>query len=153
MKYIPGGRTISRILYPFPNHREQDGDHLSNAAYPWVRRSGSPRVPPEISGINFPPIWPCSGRGLPRTWRHRQTGELLPHLFTLTPILRGGLFSVALSVISSRPDAPGSRRDASDNRSTLPCGVRTFLPAPNQGSGAITRSTLRETNSFSDNRT
>ena len=109
MKYIPGGRTISRILYPFPKHRKRDGDHLSNAAYPWVRRSGSPRVLPEISGINSPPIWPCSGRGLPCIWRHRQTGELLPHLFTLTPILRGGFFSVALSVIPSRPDALGSR--------------------------------------------
>lgn len=27
----------------------------------------------------------------------RETRELLPHVFTLTPITRGGLFSVALS--------------------------------------------------------
>src|SRR5271166_5096264 len=44
------------------------------------------------------PIWSCSVWGFPchrHCWRR---GALLPHLFTLTPIARGGIFSVALSV-------------------------------------------------------
>jgi len=49
----------------------------------------------------------------------RGSGELLPHLFTLTGPKLGGLFSVALS-----PGRPGPPLTA-----TLPCGVRTFLPA------------------------
>ncbi len=54
-----------------------------------------------------PPIWPCSGWGLPCHLRYRKRGALLPHLFTLTgaglrPRL-GGLFSVALSMISRSP--------------------------------------------------
>jgi hypothetical protein len=44
------------------------------------------------------PIWPCSRWGLPCRVACASRGALLPHLFTLTPLARGGLFSVALSV-------------------------------------------------------
>ena len=56
-----------------------------------------------------PPIWSCSGWGLPCRRRCRRRGALLPHHFTLTirvPTVAGtrigGIFSVALSV-GSRP--------------------------------------------------
>ncbi len=35
---------------------------------------------------------------------HHTAGKLLPHHFTLTPTGRGGVFSVALSAVSRRPD-------------------------------------------------
>lgn len=63
------------------------------------------------------PIWFCSRWGLPCLSCHHESGELLPRRFTLASASRGGLFSVALS--RSRP------RFAL--RTTLPCGVRTFL--------------------------
>ena len=53
-----------------------------------------------------PPIWSCSGRGLPCHLRCRRRGALLPHHFTLTPragARRGGIFSVALSMGSHPP--------------------------------------------------
>ena len=83
-------------------------------------------------------IWSCSGRGLPCRFRYRKRGALLPHLFTLTAdekpknqkqsmtigissfwhfdildfwlFVRGGIFSVALSVASPHPAV--SRRPA-----------------------------------------
>jgi len=51
------------------------------------------------------PIRSCSRWGLPCRRRCRRRGALLPHLFTLTAAnatLRGGMFSVALS-LGSRP--------------------------------------------------
>lgn len=57
------------------------------------RSSSSPGN--SASRVNVP-YWPCSGRGLPCDARHRASGALLPHLFTLTRAA-GGLFSVALS--------------------------------------------------------
>ncbi len=64
-----------------------------------------------------PPIWPCSGRGLP-CLRHRwRSGELLPRLFTLTPrppkSVRGGIFSAALrtdGLSAKGPDPSPLRR-------------------------------------------
>lgn len=58
------------------------------AAYPGTRRAASSS-----------PVWPCSGRGLPRGSCHHDPGGLLHHPFTLTPAPRGrgGLLSVALS--------------------------------------------------------
>jgi hypothetical protein len=47
------------------------------------------------------PIWPCTGRGLPCLRDCSWSGGLLPHLFTLIPIARDGIFSVALSVDAS----------------------------------------------------
>src|SRR5712672_124757 len=50
--------------------------------------------------------WPCSDRGLPCHACCQARGGLLPHRFTLTlwnRQLKGGLFSVALSVAFRRP--------------------------------------------------
>src|SRR5437870_2908584 len=47
--------------------------------------------------------WPCSDWGLPCRVRCRTRGGLLPHRFTLTLWIQGGLFSVALSVALRRP--------------------------------------------------
>jgi len=60
---------------------------LFQAAYP-NNRSGKSWV---IS------IWPCSRKGLHCLNCYQLSGELLPHLFTLTS-KRGGIFSVALSL-------------------------------------------------------
>ena len=77
------------------------------------------------------PIWSCTRWGLPCLPRHRRSGELLPHLFNLTCSCRrqdiGGIFSVALS--------PGYPEFAL--RTTVPSGVRTFLP--DFSTGAIMR--------------
>jgi len=73
---------------------------------------------------NFLPIWSCSVWGLPCRLRYRRRGALLPHLFTLTPASRGGLFSVALSVTTGLNPHPLALPG------TLLCGVRTFLGDP-----------------------
>ena len=68
------------------------------------------------------PILPCTGLGFSCLHCYRRSGELLPHLFTLTPRqARGGLFSVTLSVATGCPATP------SFSRGILPDGVRTFL--------------------------
>src|SRR5438093_7781793 len=48
-------------------------------------------------------IWPCSDWGLPCHACYQARGGLLPHRFTLTLGLKGGLFSVALAVALRRP--------------------------------------------------
>src|SRR2546429_1554561 len=47
--------------------------------------------------------WPCSDWGLPCRACCQARGGLLPHLFTLTLWIKGGLFSVARSVALRRP--------------------------------------------------
>ncbi len=86
---------------------------MPQATYPGAVRAA------RLGRTQCPPIWSCSGRGLPCHSRCRERGALLPHHFTLTPqraperrprmtpvprgrTLRGGIFSVALSV-GSRP--------------------------------------------------
>ena len=68
------------------------------------------------------PIWSCTRWGLPCLSCHHESGELLPRHFNLTCTRQrrviGGVFSVALS--------PNCLRFAL--RTTVPCGVRTFLP-------------------------
>ncbi len=74
-----------------------------------------------------PPIWPCSGWGLPGARITEGAGALLPHHFTLTerPVAqaRAGLF--LWHYPSGRPARvlPG----------TLPGGARTFLPPDESG--------------------
>ena len=68
------------------------------------------------------PILPCTGLGFSCLRRYLRSGELLPHLFTLTSRqARGGFFSVTLSVTTSCLAAPPF------SRGILPDGVRTFL--------------------------
>ena len=104
-------RAVSRILY------------LKNQAMIIYLGQRSPAASSNLPGnigraaLKRFPIWSCTGWGLPCLSCHHESGELLPRRFTLTPANRGGLFSVALS--RSRP------RFAL--RTTLPCGVRTFL--------------------------
>src|SRR6185312_15756855 len=59
----------------------------------------------------------------------RESRELLPHVFTLAPINRGGLFSVALAVAGCRR-LPVRKQDA------LCC---PDFPLPNKALGAIER--------------
>ena len=116
-------------------------DHLSIATLP-----GAVTVSDRRTDRPWPPIWPCTRWGLPCRLACAWRGGLLPHLFTLTPANRGGLFSVALSVDGSFRNRrlrvslaePGLRSIAS-------CGVRTFLsrhknesdPPPFQGGVSI----------------
>ena len=67
----------------------------ARATYPEVGRAEPARVP--MNRDSFP-IWSCSVWGLPCPAHYCPGGALLPHLFTLTPTNRGGMFSVALSV-------------------------------------------------------
>lgn len=78
------------------------------------------------AGPRCPPIWSCSGRGLPCHLRYRRRGALLPHHFTL-----------ACSRMGGRPTHSRHRRCISvalsrgfpqvGNPTTVPCDVRTFL--------------------------
>ena len=54
--------------------------------------SGSSGQPGDGPGALYPSIWPCSGWGLPGLWCYHQSGELLPHLFTLASKSRSGMF-------------------------------------------------------------
>jgi len=73
----------------------------------------------EGTPLKTEPIWPCSRRGLPSCPVARNTGELLPHLFTLSPVT--GWFPFLWHFPS-----PGLPEDSA-LRSALPCGARTFL--------------------------
>jgi len=122
-----------------PKNHSRRGDHSSGPSITRKLDAAYPRVHPfeaanRLAGENpsnrfavlrifiepgqlFPPIWPCSTRGLPSSRYCYRDGGLLPHLFTLTcagaqtgprevlplagrrgAFLTGGLFSVALSV-------------------------------------------------------
>ena len=95
-----GSRPISRVL-------SWAAIHLGHSS-----RCASSNLPGSRADHTFedeprcPPIWSCSGRGLPCRLRYRRRGALLPHHFTLTPLARGewgGIFSVALAVGSRLP--------------------------------------------------
>ena len=96
-------KTISRVLClierPGNNHSsgtpvardlERPTRGYGQAGDP-AQRSVSPTEPED------PPIWSCSGWGLPCSRCRHRDGELLPRLFTLTRLTAGGMFSVALS--------------------------------------------------------
>ena len=97
-------RSVSRVLFPFVRYSGKRGDdHSSGTAvacclkrhYP--RTSNGPLSNVLLFGLAPDRVY----QAFPVT---RETGELLPHLFTLTPIdsknayPRGGIFSVALSL-------------------------------------------------------
>ena len=62
--------------------------------------SGSSDQPGDWPGVHMPPYLVLLRTGFSQPAGHPAAGELLPHHFTLT--LAGGLFSVALSVVSLR---------------------------------------------------
>ena len=105
-------------------------NHLSERPYPKpvALARDAERAAPRF------PIWSCTGWGFPCRVACASRGGLLPHLFTLTPVARGGIFSVALSVGKSRDFVsrvyPGRMTGL---RGIPPCGVRTFLPCANAG--------------------
>ena len=74
-------------------------------------RTGRPLSPTHTmyAGACRLPIWPCSVRGFACHLPYSRRGALLPHLFTLTPpsrlspLQRGGIFSVPLSFELPRP--------------------------------------------------
>lgn len=67
-------------------------------------------------------MWHFSIQGLPAITITSNSRGLLPHVFTLIPLLTGQLFSVALSVPGILQPGPGS------SPVHLLCAVRTFLP-------------------------
>ncbi len=67
-----------------------------------------------------PPIWSCSGWGLPCHRRCRRRGALLPHHFTLTDPPR------RIEAVSFLWHLPWARAPQA-LPGTLPCGARTFL--------------------------
>jgi hypothetical protein len=104
--YKPGSvgtpRCTGRSFLSACRHRH------APAAYPRftasARRPGSPFETGRLS----PPIWPCSGRGLPSHVRCRTRGGLLPHPFTLTAFLRRRrvAFCCTVRCVKLAPHAP-----------------------------------------------
>jgi len=84
------------------------------------------RADPRVYATRFAPTWPCSRWGLPGRRVTTNAGSLLHYLFTLAPLSRSGLFSVALF----RQVAPPRMLSG-----ILLSGVRTFLGAitPHRG--------------------
>ena len=123
----PGGRGVSPASSQLnPNFRS--GAHKPNSVLTVIPLrppllSGSSDLPGDLSAPSRHslPIWSCSVWGLPCDAHHCTPGALLPHLFTLTPPKRGGMFSVALAVAQALK--PGPRTLSG----TPLYGVRTFL--------------------------
>ena len=68
-------------------------------------RNPSAFAEPERAAPGFP-IWSCTRRGFPCRVACASRGALLPHLFTITGLAPGCLFSVALSVEKPRGFPP-----------------------------------------------
>ncbi len=79
------GRAVSRILSA---PKERGRESFVSAAVPETRPA---RRDLERAAPGFP-IWPCTRRGFPCLADYSASGELLPRLFTLTPLLRAGRF-------------------------------------------------------------
>jgi hypothetical protein len=70
--------SVSRISYPLRDNGHSSIPTIANEIKQPTRGLG--RV-----ALKRPSIWSCSGWGLPSLRCHHRSGELLPHLFTLTP--------------------------------------------------------------------
>ena len=90
---------------------------------PTRRFGASGRHAAVAEAATFPPIWSCSVWGLPCLRPYSRSGALLPHLFTLTLLLRAGRY---IFCGTGRPRALTLQYRTLSG--TLPCGVRTFLP-------------------------
>jgi hypothetical protein len=118
--------SISRVLFPEAVTRIRAMTIHLAPTLP-MRSSGLPGNLGRTA-LKRSPIRPCSRWGLPSSRRHRGTGELLPHRFTLT---RKNCFSRAVYFLWHFP----SRHRDWGLPSTLSCGARTFLPLPKASSG------------------
>src|SRR5690242_13141666 len=78
---------------------------------------------------NSLPIWSCSVWGLPCPGHYCSGGALLPHLFTLTAACAGRY------VFCGTGRLPALTLESRTLSGTLLCGVRTFLPLPQSGTG------------------
>ena len=103
-----GSRPVSRVLSRAAIHL----GHTSPCASSDLPGSGAGHA-------SRSPIWSCSGWGLPCHRCHHRRGALLPHLFTLTRMVRAVCFLWHFPWARAPQALPG----------TLPCGARTFLPA------------------------
>ena len=82
-----------------------------------ARRTAGCRLPSNAAGHRFPPIWPCTGWGLPG---RRVATTPVRSCRTFSPLLAARR---AVCFLLRFP----SGRPAFLLGSTLPCGVRTFL--------------------------
>lgn len=91
---------VSRILYP---GKSRSGNHFSSPdvtiriKQPTQQYSDKRRT--ALLGLAPREVYHASDC-------HQRSGELLPHHFTLTPISRDGIFSVALSVSDFHRNLP-----------------------------------------------
>ena len=94
--YKPGSvdtpKCIGRSFLSACRHRH------APAAYPRFAESARRQVDVFETGRLSPPIWPCSGRGLPCHDCCQPRGGLLPHPFTLTAFSRRRRFAFCCTV-------------------------------------------------------
>jgi hypothetical protein len=114
---------VSRVLFR-PWLPAAGGDHSSRP----VIAGGLERPTRDHCAGSATPVWSCFGWGLPCLSRHRESGALLPHRFTLTRTSRAVCFLWHFP--ASYLDWPLT--------STLPCEARTFLSSPASRRPAIT---------------
>ena len=125
--FIKKRKPVSRVLYPDksgPLSFIYPGNHLPDpAAYPSrfpKNQNGPFCIPAYRKIVIYLALQPVSGTA---DVVATVTGELLPHLFTRSPIARGGHFLLPYCKLSP----------AFLLRSTMPCVARTFLSPEDSG--------------------
>jgi hypothetical protein len=128
----PVSRILSATLLLRDGH--SSGPRIAARLKRPTRRFDAPsRHVPAAEAADFLPIWSCSVWGLPCPRHYCRGGALLPHLFTLTPLLRRYIFCGTFR----RADLNPPSRTLSG---TLLCGVRTFLSLRPRAREATVRS-------------
>jgi hypothetical protein len=89
--------SVPRFGYPHPGDGHSSGTAVTDRLVRLTRETRSGQLCPTMNRRTLP-VQPCSEWGLPCEPCYHSPGALLPHLFTLTPPKRGGLFSAALSL-------------------------------------------------------
>jgi len=123
-----GKRDVSRILFPPSPKRRQTRPCVWVGPLP-ADSSGQPGAR-AVRAAPSPPIWPCSRWGLPCPPCRHEGGALLPHRFTLAC---GPLVASPSAVYFLWHFPWAFARWALPT--TVPCGVRTFLPPRRIGTG------------------